>query len=213
MRNFARFDGGRNLPGYVHFYFIEDSNISSLPIPVDGVVDLDDAVYPASDEWHVGAAILKTLALGNELKKNADGPNYPVVIEGKSALKSAWNLQLFHEMGFKRWIVLIKDLNGNYFICGEPGNGLQFVWKEIDGGLSFTFSGAYKQPCWFATGDVNIDSLSVGINYIPVSTIILGQDGKSAYEIAVENGFVGTEEEWLASLDSSISFISAYAGM
>ncbi len=27
-----------------------------------------------------------------------------------------------------------------------------------------------------------------------------GADGKSAYEIAVKNGFVGTEEEWLASL-------------
>jgi hypothetical protein len=27
-----------------------------------------------------------------------------------------------------------------------------------------------------------------------------GLDGKSAYEIAVEHGFVGTEEEWLASL-------------
>lgn len=27
-----------------------------------------------------------------------------------------------------------------------------------------------------------------------------GKDGKSAYEIAVENGFEGTEEEWLASL-------------
>lgn len=27
-----------------------------------------------------------------------------------------------------------------------------------------------------------------------------GSDGKSAYEIAVEEGYVGTEEEWLASL-------------
>ena len=27
-----------------------------------------------------------------------------------------------------------------------------------------------------------------------------GDDGKSAYEIAVEKGFIGTEEEWLASL-------------
>lgn len=27
-----------------------------------------------------------------------------------------------------------------------------------------------------------------------------GQDGKSAYEIAVDNGFVGDETEWLASL-------------
>lgn len=29
---------------------------------------------------------------------------------------------------------------------------------------------------------------------------IQGEDGLSAYEVAVENGFVGTEEEWLASL-------------
>ena len=31
-----------------------------------------------------------------------------------------------------------------------------------------------------------------------------GEDGKSAYEIAVENGYTGTEEEWLASLGSNI---------
>lgn len=29
---------------------------------------------------------------------------------------------------------------------------------------------------------------------------IQGKDGKSAYEIAVENGYTGTEKEWLASL-------------
>lgn len=27
-----------------------------------------------------------------------------------------------------------------------------------------------------------------------------GNPGKSAYQVAVDNGFVGTEEEWLASL-------------
>lgn len=29
---------------------------------------------------------------------------------------------------------------------------------------------------------------------------IQGKDGKSAYQIAVENGFMGTEAEWLESL-------------
>lgn len=33
-----------------------------------------------------------------------------------------------------------------------------------------------------------------------VVTITAGMDGKSAYDVAVENGFDGTEEEWLASL-------------
>ena len=35
-----------------------------------------------------------------------------------------------------------------------------------------------------------------------------GQDGKSAYEIAVENGFKGTEQEWLESLVSDEAMIS-----
>ncbi|MBO6237781.1 MAG: hypothetical protein J6N50_03220, partial [Bacteroidales bacterium] len=30
-----------------------------------------------------------------------------------------------------------------------------------------------------------------------------GPEGKSAYRVAVDNGFVGTEEEWLASLVGS----------
>lgn len=30
-----------------------------------------------------------------------------------------------------------------------------------------------------------------------------GSDGKSAYEVALDNGFVGTPEEWLASLDGA----------
>lgn len=30
-----------------------------------------------------------------------------------------------------------------------------------------------------------------------------GADGKSAYQIALENGFAGTETEWLASLNGS----------
>jgi hypothetical protein len=32
-----------------------------------------------------------------------------------------------------------------------------------------------------------------------LTTIYKGQDGKSAYQIALEHGFVGTEEEWIAS--------------
>lgn len=31
--------------------------------------------------------------------------------------------------------------------------------------------------------------------------------GKSAYEIAVENGFIGTEEEWLESLHGNTPYI------
>lgn len=68
------------------------------------------------------------------------------------------------------------------------------------------------------TGALDItDILSVdicGVDYVPVpgppgspgapgapgTPGADGQDGESAYQVAVDNGFVGTEEEWLASL-------------
>ena len=40
---------------------------------------------------------------------------------------------------------------------------------------------------------VYIGGVSTGIN-------VRGSEGKSAYQIAVEHGFTGTEEQWLASL-------------
>ena len=42
-----------------------------------------------------------------------------------------------------------------------------------------------------------------GNNFLPgfgAIHVVGGEKGKSAYEIAVDNGFEGTEEEWLASL-------------
>lgn len=36
--------------------------------------------------------------------------------------------------------------------------------------------------------------------WIEIGTSVSGQNGASAYELAVENGFVGTEQQWLDSL-------------
>lgn len=182
MQNFARFDGGENIPGYVNFFFIEDKEVLNIPAHVDGVVDMVGVVY-ANDTWHVGAAILGTLKLGNESKQTPDGPAYPVVIEGKCALKSAHNLHLFHEMNFRRWVVMIQDLNGGFFLCGEVNNGLEFSWKEIDGGLSFVFAATYTAPCWYATGGINLDGEAYGVNYLPVTTYIQGPAGAVVQQI------------------------------
>lgn len=38
-----------------------------------------------------------------------------------------------------------------------------------------------------------------------ISIVASGSKGKSAYEIAVDNGFIGTEEQWLDSLNGGSS--------
>ena len=53
------------------------------------------------------------------------------------------------------------------------------------------------------TARVGIYPLGVSQGEVSGETITLGADGKSAYELAQENGFVGTLSEWLASLKSA----------
>lgn len=43
------------------------------------------------------------------------------------------------------------------------------------------------------------------------SSTTTGNDGKSAYEIAVDNGFIGTETEWLESLKGKDGVVIGYA--
>lgn len=52
----------------------------------------------------------------------------------------------------------------------------------------------------------------VYINGINTGVYVRGSDGKSAYEIAVEHGFVGTEEEWLDSLRATVTVNSTETG-
>lgn len=47
---------------------------------------------------------------------------------------------------------------------------------------------------------MDVITLAVAKKLAESETGTPGKDGKSAYEIAVSNGFEGTEEEWLASL-------------
>ena len=49
---------------------------------------------------------------------------------------------------------------------------------------------------------MDIITLALAKKYVQesISDIISGKDGKSAYDIAVENGFEGSEKEWLDSL-------------
>lgn len=45
-----------------------------------------------------------------------------------------------------------------------------------------------------------VGTLSSGGSLTGGAVAVFGKDGKSAYEVAVKNGFEGTEAEWLASL-------------
>lgn len=104
----------------------------------------------------------------------------------------------------------------------NPGDGLVVPWEVLEnpgpwlsvGVYGINDDGTIAIPTIWANigvifegvdpdGDPSVDpTLPIWkeiINYIDTNGSS-GGSGKSAYEIAVENGFKGTEEEWLASL-------------
>lgn len=82
------------------------------------------------------------------------------------------------------------DDGGSYVICTE-NEALGTVVKSSANG---EIADAQE-----ATPDV-LDSLLADVAEIHSMGGIAGLDGKSAYDIAVEHGFAGTEAQWLASL-------------
>lgn len=75
--------------------------------------------------------------------------------------------------------------------AGEPGVELDTGKVKVGDGVQ-----AWNDLPYF----INEDAIGILIQTAIDNAVIEGVPGKSAYEIAVDNGFVGTETQWLASL-------------
>lgn len=89
----------------------------------------------------------------------------------------------------------------------EPYNSPQILLEssenpQID--FIFDLRGESLYQTWLQIG--NIGDRQAFINWLRIK----GDDGLTAYEVAVLNGFVGTELEWLNSLNGVIASINSY---
>lgn len=102
--------------------------------------------------------------------------------------------------------VTITDEYGNdVTLAGvsDETNLLSLLVTNLVAGTSyFTFTDPYGDDHRIALSDLSDGRKALLVNLL--GTVDggggTGVDGKSAYELAVENGFVGTVVEWLASL-------------
>ena len=97
-------------------------------------------------------------------------------------------------VGFSIYVVKIT---GELTKVGEVGKGVtKYLHKSLDGRLAYDF---VVKPLF---GEDKVEGAVS--NHAPcyITNVIgeKGDDGKSAYELAVESGYVGTLEEWLESL-------------
>ena len=154
-------------------------------------------------------AMNKKIRIGNDIEITwslFDADEQPYIVEGRDAA-----VELF--------------VNGSRVRIGEftaTGNTLHFTYygkaqrflghydlKYIENGgnvgmVTFDTHDAFElvQHSWQAV-DAGETPETIQIEVVTISSEFVskvGPRGYSAYEIAVQNGFVGTEEEWLASL-------------
>jgi len=88
------------------------------------------------------------------------------------------------------------------------GDGKYYQWmgtlpKTVAANSTPASSGGVSASGWVNRGNANyLDELKSDSDALTVRVVNLEQNpgGKSAYQVAVDNGFVGTEQEWLDSL-------------
>lgn len=88
------------------------------------------------------------------------------------------------------------------------GDGNYYQWmgslpKTIPANSTPTSTGGIGADLWVNRGKANyLETLTSSVGSLDgrVATLEQSPGGKSAYQVAVDNGFVGTEQEWLDSL-------------
>jgi hypothetical protein len=75
--------------------------------------------------------------------------------------------------------------------AGEPGVELDTGKVKVGDGIQ-----AWINLPYF----INEDAIGILVQTAIDNAVLEGVPGKSAYEVAVDNGFIGTETQWLASL-------------
>lgn len=164
---------------------------------VDNTSDLDKPISNATQlelDDKVDSSSLGATAFSNDYK---DLDNLPTITNGTDG-KSAYEIAL--DEGFtgtiSQWITSLQGADGPQGIQGIQGiDGLQGnpgvdgqngigITSTVDNGNG-TFTITYTNNSTFTTGDFTGPQ---GIN------------GESAYQIAVNNGFIGNQADWLLSL-------------
>lgn len=177
---------------------IPDGSIPSLVF--DTVADMNAYIAENADSLKTGQDLLI---------RETGVPDYwwdgtkAVEAEGKVDLSGYSTTdemnQAISEAGEKK-VSLPLDENGN------PVNGIAGQYAKSDGNGGITWgdapeSGGGSGDVWYPTVTDGVISWVKSADETPPEPAdIRGDNGKSAYEIAVANGFVGTESEWLESL-------------
>lgn len=181
------------VPNGYRYLVLTNSSGSNLYLITDNKVDITSA-FTWNGQTYEANVVVSNIELENELVSTnvlwisntfrLQVRRNNINAEELSKLPIPPDLQ----MPYDKLLQLIEDVEGkleNGEFNGKDGVGIKSIEKTKSEGLVDTYTITLTNDSTF------VYSVTNGRN---------GIDGKSAYELAVENGFKGTEQEWLDSL-------------
>lgn len=181
------------VPNGYRYLVLTNSSGSNLYLITDNKVDITSA-FTWNGQTYEANVVVSNIELENELVSTnvlwisntfrLQVRRNNINAEELSKLPIPPDLQ----MPYDKLLQLIEDVEGkleNGEFNGEDGVGIKSIEKTKSEGLVDTYTITLTDDSTF------VYSVTNGRD---------GIDGKSAYELAVENGYQGTEEEWLESL-------------
>lgn len=182
------------VPNGYRYLVLTNSSGSNLYLITDNKVDITSA-FTWNGQTYEANVVVSNIELENELVSTnvlwisntfrLQVRRNNINAEELSKLPIPPDLQ----MPYDKLLQLIEDVEGkleNGEFNGKDGVGIKSIEKTGSEGLVDTYTITLTDDSTFVYSVINGRD---------------GIDGKSAYELAVENGFKGTEQEWLASLD------------
>jgi len=154
MNNFTQFDLHEILGGACDFKFIPVTDVSTVPLPVDGIIT-DAITLVAGKQWFTGYASQGSLQLDESREETAAGNVNNVTVKAFYPDISTAMPAILEEMLPYRYLVQLTDLNGNVRLCGSLTEPLMFSFIRSTKaspserpGYDIQFAGRMKTPCY-----------------------------------------------------------------
>jgi len=153
-----------NIGGLETFLFADAESLLYDPRPrrdLAGNLVIQSLPLIGGAKWQVASVVKFSLGYRERQRENQDGISYRQQLSGVIAKHTPIIANILRQFENRRFVLLVKDLNGYYRLVGSKESPMEFAYQSDPGAsprdrneISWEFEGEQAHPAWFYSGDL-----------------------------------------------------------